>query len=247
VDSGKARSAARYLFAGTGGRCARRTGLESFRRDSEPSLPCAAADAKKKTRLPAEQQREDVAEARRQWAAEQLNIDPDQVVFIDETWAKTNMIRTYGRSTRGERLVEPVPYGRWETTTFLGAMRSTGFVAPLCVDGAINGALFQAWVEQHLVKVLRPGDIVVMDNLSSHKGPRIIAAIEAAGATVRYLPPYSPDLNPIELAFSKFKKLLRDGAQRTTDALWQLCGSVLDLFTESECRNYLQHCGYRYS
>ena len=106
-------------------------------------------------------------EARRQWAAEQLNIDPDQVVFIDETWAKTNMTRTYGRSPRGKRLVEPVPYGRWETTTFLGAMRSTGFVAPLCVDGAINGALFQAWVEQHLVKVLRPGDVVVMDNLSS--------------------------------------------------------------------------------
>jgi transposase len=173
-------------------------------------------------------------------------IDPDRVVFIDETWAKTNMTRTYGRSERGERLVEPVPYGRWETTTFLGALRSTGFVAPLCVEGAINGALFQAWVEQHLVKVLRSGDIVVMDNLSSHKGSRIIAAIEAAGATVRYLPPYSPDLNPIELAFSKFKKLLRDGAQRTTDKLWQLCGRVLDLFTETECRNYFQHCGYRY-
>jgi transposase len=101
---------------------------------------------------------------------------------------------------------------------------ATGFVAPLCVEGAINGALFQAWVEQHVVKVLRPGDIVVMDNLSSHKGSRIIAAIETAGATVRYLPPYSPDLNPIELAFSKFKKLLRDGAQRTNDKLWQLCG-----------------------
>jgi transposase len=247
VDSGEARPAARHLFAGTGGRCARRIGLGSLGRDIEPSLPCAAADAKKKTRLPAEQQREDVAEVRRQGAAEQLKFDPDQVVFIDETWAKTNMTRTYGRSHRGERLVEPVPYGRWETTTFLGAMRSTGFVAPLCVEGAINGALFQAWVEQHLVKVLRPGDIVVMDNLSSHKGSGIIAAIEAAGATVRYLPPYSPDLNPIELAFSKFKKLLRDGAQRTTDKLWQLCGKVLDLFTESECRNYLQHCGYRYN
>jgi transposase len=176
-----------------------------------------------------------------------LKLDPDQVVFIDETWAKTNMTRTYGRSSRGSRLVEAVPYGRWETTTFLGAMRSTGFVAPLCVEGAINGPLFKAWVEQHLVKVLRPGDVVVMDNLSSHKGAGIIAAIEAVGATVRYLPPYSPDLNPIELAFSKFKKLLRDGAQRTTEKLWQLCGKVLDLFTESECRSYLQHCGYRYS
>lgn len=169
------------------------------------------------------------------------------MVFIDETWAKTNLSRTYGRSPRGTRLAEAVPYGRWETTTFLGAMRSTGFVAPLCIEGAINGPLFQAWVEQQLVKVLRPGDVVVMDNLSSHKGAGILAAIEAVGATVRFLPPYSPDLNPIELAFSKFKKLLRDGAERTTDKLWQLCGKVLDLFSESECRSYLKHCGYRYT
>jgi transposase len=176
-----------------------------------------------------------------------LTIDPDRVVFIDETWAKTNMTRSYGRSERGARLRAKVPYGRWETTTFLGAMRSTGFVAPLCVEGAINGQLFGAWVEQHLVKALRPGDVVIMDNLSSHKGRAIAQAIEAVGAEVRYLPPYSPDLNPIELAFSKFKKLLRDGAQRTTEKLWQLCGAVLDLFTESECRNYLRHCGYRHS
>jgi hypothetical protein len=112
---------------------------------------------RKKTCVPVEQQREDVVESRRQWAAEQLKFDPDRVVFLDETWAKTNMTRTYGRSERGTRLVQSVPYGRWETTTFLGAMRSTGFVAPLCVEGANNGALFQAWVEQHLVKVLRPG------------------------------------------------------------------------------------------
>jgi len=207
----------------------------------------AASYAKKKTCPATEQGREDIVEARRQWAADQLDLDPDGVVFVDETWAKTNMTRTYGRSPRGERLLERVPYGRWETTTFLGAMRSTGFVAPLCVEGAINGALFQAWVEQHLVKVLRPGDVVVMDNLSSHKGNRIVAAIEAVGAEVRYLPPYSPDLNPIELAFAKFKKLLRDGARRTTEKLWQLCGQVLQLFTEHECRNYLKHCGYRYN
>jgi transposase len=210
-------------------------------------LSRAASNSKKKTRPPTEQQREDVVEARRQWAAAQLNLDPDRVVFIDETWAKTNMTRTYGRSPRGQRLVESVPYGRWETTTFLGAMRSTGFVAPLCVEGAINGALFQAWVEQHLSKVLRPGDIVVMDNLSSHKGSGVAAAIEAVGAKVRYLPPYSPDLNPIELAFSKFKKLLRDGAERTNEKLWRLCGNVLELFTETECRNYIKHCGYRYT
>lgn len=201
----------------------------------------------KETCPPAEQARDDVVEARRQWAAAQLDLDPYNVVLVDETWAKTNMTRTYGRSPRGERLVERVPYGRWETTTFLGAMRSTGFVAPLCVEGTINRALFQAWVEQHLVKVLRPGYVVVMDNLSSHKGSRIVAAIEAVGAEVRYLPPYSPDLNPIELAFVRFKKLLRHGAQRTNEKLWQLCGKVLKLFTEHECRNYLRHCGYRYS
>jgi transposase len=197
--------------------------------------------------IAAEQDRPDVAEARRQWAASQEALDPDRVVFLDETWAKTNMTRSYGRSERGSRLRAKTPYARWETTTFLGAMRSTGFVAPLCVEGAINGPLFEGWVEQHLVKTLRAGDVVVMDNLSSHKSRRVLAAIEGVGAEVRYLPPYSPDLNPIELAFSKFKKLLRDGAQRTTDKLWQLCGRVLDLFTEGECRNYLRHCGYRYA
>jgi transposase len=107
--------------------------------------------------------------------------------------------------------------------------------------------LFQAWVEQHLVKELRPGDIVVMDNLSSHEGSGVIAAIEGAGASVRYLPPNSPELNPIELAFSKFKKLLRDGGQRTTEYVRQHCGQVIDLFTETDCRNYLRHCGYRYA
>ena len=121
--------------------------MGSLGRDAQPRVPGLASHAKKKTRVPLEQQREDVAEARRQWAAEQLDFDPDRVVFLDETWAKTNMTRTYGRSERGTPLVEGVPYGRWETTTFLGAMRSTGFVAPLCVEGAINGELFQAWVE----------------------------------------------------------------------------------------------------
>jgi transposase len=172
-----------------------------------------------------------VVEARRQWSAQQLNLDPDRIIFLDETWAKTNMTRSYGR---------------WQTTTFLGALRSTGFVAPLCVEGAINGRIFLAWVEQHLVKALRPGDVVVLDNLSSHKVKGVVEAIAAVGAEVRYLPPYSPDLNPIELAFSKFKKLLRDGARRTVEKLADLCGQVLDLFSEHECRNYLKHCGYCY-
>lgn len=183
-------------------------------------MPCDETNAKKKTLIAIEQEREDVAEARRHWVATQWDIDPDCLVFLDETWAKTNVTRTYGRSPRGGRLKSRVPYGRWETTTFLAALRSTGFVVPLCVEGSINAAVFAAWVEQHLVEFLRPGDVVVMDNLTSHKGKRVIEAIEAVGAEVRYLPPYSPDLNPIELAFSKLKKLLRDGAHRTTDKSW---------------------------
>lgn len=157
------------------------------------------------------------------------------------------MTRTYGRSQLGTRLIEKTPSGRWQTTTFLGALRFDGFIAPLTIDGAINGEMFLAWVTQHLAPTLRDGDVVVMDNLSSHKVKGVREAIESTGAELRYLPPYSPDLNPIELAFSKFKKLLRDGAERTVDKLWTLCGSILDEFTEHECRNYFQHCGYRYS
>lgn len=157
------------------------------------------------------------------------------------------MTRRYGRMPRGVRLVEKTPCGRWKTTTFLGALRATGFVAPLTVDGAINGPTFLAWVEQHLAPTLRPGDVVVLDNLSSHKVAGVREAVEATGAELRYLPPYSPDLNPIELAFSKFKKLLRDGAERTAEKLGTLCGRVLDAFSEDECRNYFRHCGYRYT
>lgn len=168
-------------------------------------------------------------------------------MFIDETWAKTNLTRRYGRSPLGTRLVEKTPFCRWQTTTFLGALRAEGFMAPLTVDGPINGPLFRGWVEQHLTPLLKPGDIVVMDNLSSHKVAGVREAIAAVGAELRYLPPYSPDLNPIELAFSKLKKLLRDGAARTVDKLWELCGRILDEFTEEECRNYFKHCGYRHT
>jgi transposase len=210
-------------------------------------LRSARAVAKKKTLIASEQDRPDVVEKRAAWRGSQELIDPAKVVFIDETWAKTNMTRRYGRSPVGTRVVEKTPYGRWQTTTFLGALRAEGFIAPLTVEGAINGTLFRAWVEQHLAPVLKPGDIVVMDNLSSHKVVGVRKAIEAVGAELRYLPPYSPDLNPIELAFSKFKKLLRDGAERTVDKLWNLCGSILEQFTETECRNYFQHCGYRHT
>jgi transposase len=194
-----------------------------------------------------EQDRPDVAEKRIHWRASQNEIDPEKFVFIHETWAKTNMTRTYGRSRLGTRLLQKVPFGRWQTTTFLGALRVSGFIAPLTIDGPITGPMFRSWVEQHLAPVLQPGDIVVMDNLSSHKVTGVREAIEAVGAELRYLPPYSPDLNPIELAFSKLKKLLRDGAERTVDKLWELCGSILDQFTEMECRNYFKHCGYRHT
>ena len=215
--------------------------------DALQSVPSGRATSKKKTLIASEQRRDDVAQRRTAWRQSQQELDPQRVVFIDETWAKTNMTRTYGRSKQGTRVIERVPQGRWETTTFVGALRATGFVAPLTADGPINGRLFLAWVEQHLVATLSPGDIVIMDNLSSHKVAGVREAIEGAGAELRYLPPYSPDLNPIELAFAKLKKLLRDGAARTIDKLWDLCGQVLDHFTSDECRNYFKHCGYRYT
>jgi transposase len=215
--------------------------------DDLQRLSGAEAVAKKKTLIASEQDRPDVAEKRILWRASQEYIDPAKVVFIDETWAKTNMTRRYGRSPLGTRLKEQTPWGRWQTTTFLGALRVTGFIAPLTIEGPINGSLFLRWIEQHLAPHLKRGDLVVMDNLSSHKVAGVRAAIQAVGAELRYLPPYSPDLNPIELAFAKFKKLLRDGAERTTDKLWELCGRVLDEFNETECRNYFKHCGYRYT
>lgn len=157
---------------------------------------------------------------------------------------KTNLTRTRGRALRGQRLVEAVPHGHWKTTTFLAALRATGLTTPLVVDGAINGELFLGYVRQHLVPTLLPGDIVVLDNLSAHKVAGVRAAIEAVDARIVYLPPYSPDLNPIELVFSKFKWLVRSAAERTVDGLWRLCGQLLDQFTATECQNYFRHCGY---
>src|SRR4029077_327761 len=195
----------------------------------------------------AEQDRSDVAEARDEWRASQPDLNPERLVFIDETGAATDMARRYGRCPRGQRLVASVPWGHWKTTTFVAALRVEGITAPCVFDGPMDGPCFRAYIEQFVVPILRRGNIVVMDTLPSHKVVGIREAIEAAGAELRYLPPYSPDLNPIELAFSKFKKLLRDGAERTVDKLWELCGKILDQFTESECRNYFQHCGYRHT
>lgn len=202
---------------------------------------------KKKVLVAAEQERPDVALKRIDWRSNELNIDPEHLVFIDETSAKTNMTRTRGRSLKGTRLVARVPHGHWKTTTFVAALRSSGLTAPMVVDGAINGAIFLAYVQQQLVPTLSKNDIVVMDNLSSHKVAGVREAIEAVGAKVAYLPPYSPDLNPIETVFSKFKTLLRKAEHRTVEALWKACGELTDAFDERECRNHIRHCGYRYT
>ena len=178
---------------------------------------------------------------------EQTGLDPRRLVFLDETWAKTNMTRPWGRAPQGQRLIARVPHGHWKTTTFLAALRVSGLSAPLVIDGAINGAVFRAYVEQQLAPTLSPGEIVIMDNLNSHKVKGVREAIESRGAILAYLPPYSPDLNPIETVFSKFKWYVRSQAQRTIEALWNLCGQVAKQFHETECRNYFKHCGYRYT
>jgi transposase len=165
-------------------------------------------------------------------------------VFIDETWAKTNMTRLRGRAPSGERLVEKVPHGHWKTTTLIAALDCRGIRCGTTVDGAVNGEVFEAFVEQVLVPSLHPGDIVVMDNLSSHKTAAVRHQIEAAGARLLYLPPYSPDLNPIEPAFSKIKQLLRSLALRLSDDLWDQMQSVLEAITPSDATNFFRHCGY---
>jgi transposase len=166
------------------------------------------------------------------------------LVFIDETWASTNMARTHGRAPRGERLRVGIPHGHWKTTTFVAGLRQNGIVAPFVLDGPINRSAFETYVTRVLVPELRPGDFVIMDNLSSHKGPRVRELIEAAGASLLYLPPYSPDFNPIENAFAKLKALLRKAAERTVGALWDRIGTVLDAFTSDECANYFSAAGY---
>jgi transposase len=192
----------------------------------------------------AEQDRPDVAAKREQWRADQAALEVEKLVFVDETWASTAMSRRYGRAPVGERLVCAVPHGHWKTTTFVAALRPGGLTAPLVIDGAVNGDLFVAYVETVLVPTLTPGDVVVMDNLSSHKRARVKEAIEGAGATLRYLPPYSPDLNPIEQAFAKLKALLRKAGERTVEGLWSFLGRALDAFAPKECRNYILNCGY---
>ncbi|MGH7736174.1 MAG: IS630 family transposase, partial [Gemmatimonadales bacterium] len=190
------------------------------------------------------QDRPDVARRREQWRKYQGRIDPKRLVFIDETWAKTNMTRRHGRCVRGTRLVAKVPHGRWHTLTFLAALRCDRITAPCVLDGPINGVSFRAYVEQFLVPSLSAGDIVIMDNLGSHKGRAVRQLIRAAGAKLFFLPKYSPDLNPIEQVFSKLKTLLRKLDPRTTEAAWRGIGDLLDHFTPQECANYLANSGY---
>ena len=171
-------------------------------------------------------------------------LTPNGWSFIDETWAKTNMTRRHGRCARGTRLVAKVPQARWRTLTFLAALRCDRITAPCVLDGPINGASFRAYVEQFLVPTLSRGDVVIMDNLGSHKGQAVRRLIRAAGAKLFFLPRYSPDLNPIEQVFSKLKTLLRKADPRTTEDTWRRIGSLLDHFTAEECANYLANAGY---
>ena len=185
-----------------------------------------------------------MARRRARWKQHQGQLDPTRLVFIDETWAKTNMTRRHGRCRRGERLAAKVPHGRWRTLTFLAALRHDRIDAPCVIDGPINGSAFLAYVEQFLVPKLKPGDIVIIDNLGSHKGKAVRQAIRKAGAKLFFLPPYSPDLNPIEQLFAKLKALLRKAAERTLDATWRRIGTLLPCFTPQECANYLRNAGY---
>ena len=168
----------------------------------------------------------------------------ERLVFLDETWLKTNMVKTTGWSPRGDRLVDHAPFGHWNTQTFVAALRHDRLDAPWVIPGAINAELFASYVETQLAPTLRKGDVVILDNLSSHKTPRATQAVEKAGAWLIFLPPYSPDLNPIEMAFSKLKTLIRKAAARTYDILWRTVGHVCDLFTPTECRNYFKAAGY---
>jgi len=199
---------------------------------------------KKKSMRAAEQERADVMRARRRWMREQGLFDPARLVFVDETATSTNMARLRGRSARGERVIDHVPQGKWQTLTFVAGLRHDGMVAPLVIDGPMTGAHFLAYLEQCLLPTLKLGDVVVIDHLKAHCVAGVRELIKAAGATLRYLPQYSPDLDPIELAFAKFKALLRKAAARCVRALWHRIGAILPTFTPQECANYFRHAGY---
>jgi transposase len=194
--------------------------------------------------LASEQDRPDVARRRARWQRLQPSLDVRRLVFIDETWAKTNMAPLRGWCRRGERLKAKVPHGHWQTMTVLAGLRHDRIDAPCVFDGPINGESFLAWVQQSLLSTLARGDIVVMDNLGSHKGRAVRAAIRAAGAKLLFLPRSSPDFNPIEQVFAKLKGLLRKVRARTLDATWRDIGALLPRFPAAECAAYLANAGY---
>lgn len=210
----------------------------------------------KKMLFALEQLRPDIARKRRRWQALQPQLDPDRLVFIDgeaekqtrcvcpPNGIKTNMAPLRGWGPRGERLKAFTPYGHWRTLTFLGALRASGFTAPCVFDGPINGETFRAWTRQFLAPTLQPGDIVVMDNLGSHKGAEVRQIIRAAGARLWFLPAYSPDLNPIEQTFSKIKQAMRTAQKRTVDAVIHETGTIIQAIQPTECRNYITAAGY---
>jgi transposase len=187
-----------------------------------------------------------VARHRRRWRIWQRYMDADRFVFLDETGASTNMVRRSGWGPKGERLVDAAPHGHWRTTTFVAGLRASGIIAPFVLDGPMTGAAFRTYVEQVLAPELEPGDAVVMDNLSPHKVAGVQEAIRAAGASVLYLPSYSPDFNPIEQLFAKFKALLRKAAARTQATLWETIGTLLDDFVPAECQHYIANSGYEF-
>jgi transposase len=198
----------------------------------------------KKSLHATEQDRPDVRSARANWKRKQPQLDPKKLIFVDETGTSTNMTRVRGRCRRGKRLVAKVPHGHWKMTTFVAALRQSGMTAPFVVDAPMNGEIFLAYLEQCLVPTLSPGEIVSMDNLPAHKVAGVREFIEATGAVLWMLPPYSPDLNPIEQSFSKLKAHLRRAGERSIPALWDQIGTVLQTFTPQECRNYFKHVGY---
>ncbi|WP_324262347.1 IS630 family transposase [Altererythrobacter sp. H2] len=203
-----------------------------------------AMTVSKKTAHASEQERPDVAARRRAWFRAQPDLDPERLVFLDETGATTKMARLRGRAKRGLRCRSPIPHGHWKTTTFTGALRLTGMTAPMVLDGPMTGEWFVAYAQQVLAPTLRTGDIVILDNLPAHKASGAREAIEAAGARMLFLPPYSPDFNPIENAFAKLKSILRKAAARTVPELWDAIGDALPRFTPEECANYFTAAGY---
>jgi transposase len=198
----------------------------------------------KKTLFALEQARADVVRRRQRWRSWQGRLDPTKLVFIDETWIKTNMAPLRGWGPKGRRLRALAPHGHWRTLTFLGALRCDRLTAPCVFDGPINGQYFRAYVEQQLVPVLKPGDIVILDNLGSHKSAALRQIIKAAGARLWFLPPYSPDLNPIEQAFAKIKHWMRAAQKRSSTDTWRHIGKLVDTITAEECANYIANAGY---